>query len=76
VTRLVVGNELFLCHIPTIHKATEWARHGIEFDNPKEIKEFAARKVREMDMYNIVFAIKARRGERKKEEIDSLTDTG
>jgi hypothetical protein len=31
--------------------ATEWARRGMEFDNPKELEEFAARKVKEMDMY-------------------------
>jgi hypothetical protein len=31
--------------------ATEWARRGMEFDNPKELEEFAARKVREINMY-------------------------
>ena len=31
--------------------ATEWARRGMVFDDPKELEEFAARKVREIDMY-------------------------
>ncbi|KAJ5531277.1 hypothetical protein N7527_004670 [Penicillium freii] len=31
--------------------ATEWIRRGMEFDSPNELEEFAARKVREMDMY-------------------------
>jgi hypothetical protein len=30
---------------------TEWARRGMEFDHPNELEEFAARKVKEMDMY-------------------------
>ncbi|CAG8920394.1 unnamed protein product [Penicillium salamii] len=32
--------------------ATEWAKRGVEFYNPKELEEFAAQKVREMDMYD------------------------
>lgn len=31
--------------------ATEWTKREMEFDNPKELEKFAARKVREMDMY-------------------------
>ncbi|KAJ9480573.1 hypothetical protein VN97_g12982 [Penicillium thymicola] len=48
--------------------ATEWASRGMEFDNPKELEEFAAQKVKEMDMY-----------EEALEEIEkrkTLVDTG
>lgn len=31
--------------------ATEWARREMKFENPKELEDFATRKVREMKIY-------------------------
>ncbi|KAJ5199667.1 hypothetical protein N7491_009535 [Penicillium cf. griseofulvum] len=31
--------------------AAEWTRRGLELDNPKVLEEFAARKMKEMNIY-------------------------